>query len=299
MARSKTKKAPFAKILARAPTLEEFAGLIDAVGWSRYTNTGTLTKALANSLFCVVAVHRNKVIGAGRLVGDGVRNIHVQDIMVLPEFQRRGVGTAIMDRLMDYIYDEAPSKTYIHLFTEKKNSAFYARYGFKGPEESFYGMSVKKFDQRLGRKDRRKTSGQSAAARAEARPAAKPGTVPPSKLTGIRCVLAVNDLEKSTGFYREKLGFKVDFTADGWSFLSRGEFKLMLGHCPDEGPAREIGDHSWFAYVDVEKIEDLYQECKGNGVEILEDIADKPYGMREFGIVTPDGHRIVFGQPRG
>ena len=117
-----------------------------------------------------------------------------------------------------------------------------------------------------------------------------------SNLMQVRCVLAVNDLKRSVEFYRESLGFKVDFETEGWSFLSRDQMKLMLGHCPNEIPASNIHDHSWFAYVNVEKIDSLYQELKNKTVEIVQDIADKPWGMREFGIVTPDGHRIVFGQ---
>ena len=72
--------------------------------------------------------------------------------------------------------------------------------------------------------------------------------------------------------------------------------KLMLGHCPNEIPASQIHDHSWFAYVNVEDINGLYHELKNKAIEIVHDIADKPWGMREFSIVTPDGHRIVFGQ---
>ena len=51
-----------------------------------------------------------------------------------------------------------------------------------------------------------------------------------------RCVLAVRDLKKSTQFYMDVLGFRRDFGdgSDGWSFLSRDNFKLMLGECPDE-----------------------------------------------------------------
>lgn len=55
-------------------------------------------------------------------------------------------------------------------------------------------------------------------------------------------------------------------------------------------------DHSWFAYLNVRDAAGLYAEAVRNGVEIWHRLADKPWGMREFGIVTPDGHRIVFGE---
>jgi catechol 2,3-dioxygenase-like lactoylglutathione lyase family enzyme len=120
------------------------------------------------------------------------------------------------------------------------------------------------------------------------------GVVP--ELKNVRSVLAVNDLKQSVAFYREKLGFTVDFEVDGWSFLSRGQFRLMLGHCPDAVPVRQINDHSWFAYVIVDAIDDLHREFRDRGVAPLRDAEDKPWGLREFVVTTPDGHRIAFGQ---
>ena len=109
-------------------------------------------------------------------------------------------------------------------------------------------------------------------------------------------VLAVNDLATSRRFYVEKLGFVEELNVDGWSFLSRGACKLRLGHCPEAKPMTQAQDHSWFAYLHVRDAAGLYAEAVRNGVEIWHRLADKPWGMREFGIVTPDGHRIVFGE---
>lgn len=135
-------------IESRLPSLEEFTELIQAVGWERYTNMEVLAAALAGSLFGVVAVHEGRIIGTGRILGDGARHFTLNDIMVHPDFQRRGVGTAIVDALMDYLNEHAPRKAYIHLFTEKAKAPFYERYGFGTP---FTGLSTKKFDKRLGR----------------------------------------------------------------------------------------------------------------------------------------------------
>ena len=109
-------------------------------------------------------------------------------------------------------------------------------------------------------------------------------------------VLAVNDLELSKKFYMEKLGFAENMSVDGWSFLSRGACKLRLGDCPGIRPMSDAQDHSWFAYLHVQDAAQLYNEIVENRVEIWHELADKPWGMREFAIVTPDGHRIVFGE---
>ena len=109
-------------------------------------------------------------------------------------------------------------------------------------------------------------------------------------------VLAVSDLERSKQFYVEKLGFSEDLRVDGWAFLSRGACRLRLGDCPGITPISDCPDHSWFAYLHVSNSATLYRELVNNGVEIWHTIEDKPWGMREFSIVTPDGHRIVFGE---
>lgn len=109
-------------------------------------------------------------------------------------------------------------------------------------------------------------------------------------------VLAVADIDASRAFYIDKLGFVEDLRVDGWSFLSRGACRLRLGDCPGITPMSGCPDHSWFAYLNVQDANALYHECVGKGVEIWHSIADQPWGMREFAIVTPDGHRIVFGE---
>jgi len=115
-------------------------------------------------------------------------------------------------------------------------------------------------------------------------------------MTRVRCVLAVQDLDRSVGYYTRILGMAVDFTAPGWAFLSRGSWRVMLGECADAMPAHETGDHSYFVYVTVDGIDELYDELVGKGATLTQSLADKPWGMREFGVRTPDGHRVMFGQ---
>lgn len=116
------------------------------------------------------------------------------------------------------------------------------------------------------------------------------------KVVHTRHVLAVKDLNAAAGYFIDKLGFERDFTAPGWEFLSFGEFKVMLGECPDEMTAEATGNHSWFAHALVDNVDEVYEELTDRGARILSPLASKPWGIREFSIVTPDGHRIVFGE---
>ncbi|UZR97795.1 VOC family protein [Chondrinema litorale] len=117
-----------------------------------------------------------------------------------------------------------------------------------------------------------------------------------SKILATRYVLAVQNLEKSAIYYQEKLGFQSLWNGEGWHFLKRESFVVMLGECADDKSAFETSNHSYFAYVEVSGIDDLYKEFVVNDVEILTKPEDKPWSQREFAIRTIDGHRIMFGQ---
>ena len=119
-----------------------------------------------------------------------------------------------------------------------------------------------------------------------------------SRVLDSRSVLAVQDLAKSTRFYIEVLGFQLDpVDAKGWSFLSMDSFKLMLGECADEIAATETGNHSWFVRLMIEGLDEYHRVISSRGAEVIAEPAAKRWGLREFVIRTPDGHRIMFAEP--
>ena len=110
-------------------------------------------------------------------------------------------------------------------------------------------------------------------------------------------VLAVPDFEVSCKFYRDVLGFEILEMGDpGWRMYVRGACKIMAGECPDAMPPAELGDHSYFAYLVEDDVAQYFEQVKSNGAEIIKPLRDEPWGMREFGIRTADGHRIMIGQ---
>ena len=111
-----------------------------------------------------------------------------------------------------------------------------------------------------------------------------------------RYVIAVPDLARSARFYGDVLGFEVREVGDpGWRFFVRDGCVIMAGECPDALPPADLGDHSYFAYLEVDGIDRWYDELVGKGVELIKPLRDEPWGMRECGIRTVDGHRIMFG----
>ena len=110
-------------------------------------------------------------------------------------------------------------------------------------------------------------------------------------------VLAVPDLERSAAFYRDVLGFEIREMGDaGWRLYVRDACRIMAGECPDATPVSELGDHSYVAYLVVDDVDALYEDVAAAGADFVKALVTEAWGMREFGVRTIDGHRIMFGQ---
>ena len=110
-------------------------------------------------------------------------------------------------------------------------------------------------------------------------------------------VLAVPDLPRSGAFYRDVLGFEVREIGDpGWRMFVRDACRIMAGECPDAIPAAELGDHSYFGYLVVDDVDAYHGRVVAAGAEIVKPLRSESWGMREFGLRTVDGHRLMVGQ---
>ena len=118
------------RLRERPPTNAEYRFLISAVGWADYTNVDVVDAALAHSLYHVVALHEEAVIGMARVVGDGAMFFYIQDVVVAPAHQGRGVGTLLLERIMSYLKDAAPERAFIGLFAAEGTLPYYARFDF-------------------------------------------------------------------------------------------------------------------------------------------------------------------------
>lgn len=117
-------------------------------------------------------------------------------------------------------------------------------------------------------------------------------------ITGADPVLAVHDLDVSGAWYRDVLGCAVEEADPGnWRFCRAGAVTFMLGRCPDVPAAGELGDHSYVAYLKVDDVDGFHRRALSAGAEVLKAPRDEPWGMRELGLRSPDGHRFILGQP--
>jgi len=117
-----------------------------------------------------------------------------------------------------------------------------------------------------------------------------------SKIISCMYVIAVNDLKKSADYYQHVLGFTIrEIGADGWRIFEKDQCRIMAGHCPDARSPKDLGDHSYFAYINVDGLDDYFAQVQARNGQILKPLRDEPWGMREFALETIDGHRIMFG----
>ena len=110
--------------------LEDVLHLYQAVGWTNYTHQPEmLEQALSHSLAIYVALDDDTVVGLIRLVGDGFSSVFVQDLIVLPSYQRQGIGSSLMKEALED-FKEAYQ---VQLATEQteKNVGFYRSMGFE------------------------------------------------------------------------------------------------------------------------------------------------------------------------
>lgn len=125
-------------ITERFPTTEEFEMLVASVGWQMKPREQTelLLKAPVHA---VVAEdpESNMVVGCVLLLGDGASFYYIKDMMVHRDYQRKHIGTALMQKLNEWLEMNAPDDALVGLYTGANLAPFYRQFGFR---ESF-GMT--------------------------------------------------------------------------------------------------------------------------------------------------------------
>lgn len=123
---------------------EDYRTLRESVGWHLFSKN-QMQQALDNSLYTIVAVENNQLVGMGRLIGDGMYFLIV-DVVVHPVFQKCGIGTNIMNMLLKYVEKKTPTggRSSVQLVAEKGKEPFYEKLGFKTIPNEFCGSGMRK-----------------------------------------------------------------------------------------------------------------------------------------------------------
>lgn len=109
---------------------DEILRLYTEVGWVAYTqDMESLKKGYMNSLLVLAAYEGDELLGLIRVVGDGTTVILIQDILVFPDKQRTGVGTALLKEVLE----RYSNVRQVELVTDNtpKTIAFYKSLGLR------------------------------------------------------------------------------------------------------------------------------------------------------------------------
>ena len=101
------------------------------VGWKPLSRQQA-KQALDHSIITIVAYDNDKPVGMGRLVGDGAVICYIQDLLVIPEYQKKGVGGKLIEYLIEYVKKiQLPgTEMMLDLMCATGREKFYQKYGF-------------------------------------------------------------------------------------------------------------------------------------------------------------------------
>lgn len=120
------------RVIENKITAEEFNYLTNSVNWGT-RKTSVIEEALNNTLYSVSIYDDEKIIGYGRIIGDKTIFLYIQDVMVVPEYQKKKIGTMIMNKLLEKIkeYKKINPGIRTYLGASQGKEGFYKKFGFK------------------------------------------------------------------------------------------------------------------------------------------------------------------------
>lgn len=112
-------------------TVDEYLNVREQVNWKKLLEKQA-EQALQNSLLVVGAYDQDRLIGMGRIVGDGSVICYIQDLIVIPTYQHKGIGSIILKSLVDYVEEirMPESEMMLCLMCAKGRETFYEKHGF-------------------------------------------------------------------------------------------------------------------------------------------------------------------------
>jgi catechol 2,3-dioxygenase-like lactoylglutathione lyase family enzyme len=119
------------------------------------------------------------------------------------------------------------------------------------------------------------------------------------RITGILPQFLVDDLDRAIAYYRDKLGFEVDFIYDSfYAAVSRDGFALHLKESPKlpaERAFRKQNEHM-DAHIAVSGIRGLFSELQTRGAEVIKPLEERPWACIDFYVEDPDGYVLCFSE---
>jgi predicted N-acetyltransferase YhbS len=131
-------------LIERMATVKELTELRRLAGWG-IPEAEALKLGLDNSLYGICAFIGEDIVGTARIIGDRSTCFYIQDVIVHPKYQRRGIGLSMMGKLMEYISKSACDGAVVGLMSAKGKEQFYERFGFWTRPNDHFGHGMMQF----------------------------------------------------------------------------------------------------------------------------------------------------------
>jgi catechol 2,3-dioxygenase-like lactoylglutathione lyase family enzyme len=121
----------------------------------------------------------------------------------------------------------------------------------------------------------------------------------PTQLTGIAPQFLVDDLERAIAYYRDNLGFELDFKYESfYASVTRDGFAIHLKHATKSAREREYRKQNEHldAYISVTGIRALFSELESRGARLIKPLEERPWACIDFYVEDPDGHILCFSE---
>ncbi len=119
-------------------------------------------------------------------------------------------------------------------------------------------------------------------------------------LTGIAPQFLVNDLDRAIAYYRDKLGFELDFKYQSfYASVTRDGFAIHLKHgsrLAGDREHRKQNEHL-DAFVSVTDIGGLFSELEMRGAQVVKPLERRPWSCVDFYVEDVDGYILCFSEP--
>lgn len=120
---------------------EEWAYLRGKVNWTVHA-LKDFAYALEKSLLVISAYDKKQFVGMGRITGDNKLSFFIQDVIVIPDYQKQGIGTQIVNALLDYINIQAVPSAVVSIMASKGKEKFYSKIGFSVRDGNNKGLGM-------------------------------------------------------------------------------------------------------------------------------------------------------------
>lgn len=127
----------------KLPDKNKYWDLFKTTGWNKEYNFSIqdLADAIKNSWYSISIYSSDNLIGFGRVIADGVHHALIVDLIIHPDYQEKGLGSELLERLVNKCKDNNIRD--IQLFAAKDKYAFYEKFGFEKRPINAPGMQLK------------------------------------------------------------------------------------------------------------------------------------------------------------